>query len=363
MVERSVRKSVKKLKAYVPGKGKEEAKKLGAKEIIKLASNENPLGPSPKALKMIEKRLRDASVYPDQYALEVKNALSKRLGVQNNNLIIGNGSDEIMQMAGAAFLSAGDEVIISENTFSTYEYVATLFDAQPVFVPLKNHTYDLAAMADKVTERSKLIFLCNPNNPTGTIFSGAELEGFLSVLPKGIIVVMDEAYCEYVGSKSYPNSFKYIKEGKNVIILRTFSKICGLAGLRVGYGIAKPEIIKYLNMVKLPFNVNRMAIAGAIGAMGDNAFIKKSIKLNKEGKKYLYKELKALGLKYVETEANFICFETEKPADILFMELMRKGIIVRPLTSFGMPSSIRVTVGTKKQNKKFIAALKTFLKK
>ncbi len=361
MVEKSIRASIKKLKPYIPGKGKEEAKKAGAKEIVKLASNENPLGPSPKALKMIQKRLKDSSVYPDQYAIEIRGALAKRLKAGEENVIVGNGSDEIMQMAGAAFLSAGDEVVISENTFSTYEFVATLFDAKPVFVPLNNYRYDLPAMADKISEKTKLVFLCNPNNPTGTIFSAAELEGFLAILPKGVIVVIDEAYCEYVESKKYPNSFKHVKEGKNVLVLRTFSKICGLAGLRIGYGIAKPEIIKYLNMVKLPFNVNRTAIAGAIGAIEDNAFIKKSIKLNKEGKKYLYKELKDLGLNYVETEANFICFEVEKPADILFVELMRKGVIVRPLTSFGMPNSIRVTVGTKKQNRKFIEALKESL--
>lgn len=361
MVEKSVRKSVKKLKPYVPGKGKEEAKRAGAIEIIKLASNENPLGPSPKALKMIQKRIKDLSVYPDQYAQEVKTALEKRLGIENNNLIIGNGSDEIMQMVGAAFLSAGDEAIISENTFSTYEFVATLFDAKPIFVPLKNYRYDLPAMSDKINEKSKLVFLCNPNNPTGTIFSAGELDAFLSILPKGVIVVIDEAYCEYVEAKSFPDSFKYVREGKNVIVLRTFSKICGLAGLRIGYGIANPEIIKYLKMVKLPFNVNRAAIAAAVGAIKDFAFIKKSLKMNKEGKKYLYKELKSLGLKCLETEANFVYFETEKSADILFMELMRKGIIVRPLSSFGMPNSIRVTVGTKKQNKRFIEALKDVL--
>jgi len=358
MVEKSIRKGIKKLKPYIPGKGKEEAKKAGAVEIIKLASNENPLGPSPKALKLIQRRLKDSSVYPDQYAIEIKTALAKKLGVKEENLTIGNGSDEIMQLAAATFLSTGDEVVLSRNTFSTYEFVTRLFDGQPIFVPLKNYSYDLPAMADKIGEKTKLVFLCNPNNPTGTIFRAAELEAFLSILPKGVIVVIDEAYSEYVESKDYPDSIKYVKQGKDIIVLRTFSKIYGLAGLRIGYAIARPEIINYLNLVKLPFNVNRTAIAGALGGLEDKAFVKKSLKLNKDGKKHLYKELEALGLKYVKTEANFIYFEIKGLADVMFMELMRRGAIIRPLSSFDMPNSIRVTVGTKKQNKRFIEALK-----
>ncbi len=345
------------LSEYTPGKNPE------GPEVVKLASNENPLGPSPKALREIKKRLKSINVYPDQYSLELTQKLSSRLNVSDKNIIIGNGSDEIMQMLAAAYLSAGDEVLISKNTFSTYEFVTRLFDANPVFVDLKNNTYDLPGFAAKSNEKTKLIFLCNPNSPTGTAFSGADLDSFMADIPDNYIVVIDEAYSEYVKTKKYPDSLKYVREGKNVIVLRTFSKLYGLAGLRVGYGIAKEEIIKYLKMVKLPFGVNKLAVAGAVAALDDKGFVKKSLKNNKDGKKYLYEELgnSNLKLEFTKTEANFICIDMGQPADQIFLKLMSEGVIIRPLTSFGMPNAIRVTIGTPEQNEKFINSLRKVL--
>ena len=364
MVDESIRKEVSKLKPYVPGKSAKEVElelKIGS--VIKLASNENPLGPSPKALELIQKRLKDVAVYPDQTSIELREALAKKLGIDKECLIIGNGSDEIMQLAAATFLSAGEEALISENTFSTYEFATRLFDGNPVFVPLKDYVYDLPGFAAALSKKTKLVWLCNPNNPTGTMFSGKELDSFISTMPKGVIVVIDEAYSEYVESKEYPNSVEYVKRGLNLIVLRTFSKIYGLAGLRAGYAVAKPEIIKYLNLTKLPFNVNRLAAAGALAALEDRAFVAKSQKMNSEGKKYLYSKLDGLKLKYLKTEANFIFIDAGRNTDKVFMELMKQGVIIRPLSSFGFGEAIRVTIGTEEQNKRFIEALKKVFQK
>ncbi|OGC03402.1 histidinol-phosphate transaminase [candidate division WOR-1 bacterium RIFOXYA12_FULL_43_27] len=344
------RNAVSNLKEYIPGKNPEKAK------VIKLASNENPLGPSPKALLAIKKELKKISVYPDQNSLLLSRQLSKKFNVSEKNLVIGNGSDEVLQLIAAAYLSSGDEVLISRNTFSTYEFVTRLFDGNPVFVDLKNNTYDLPGFASKSTDKTKIIFLCNPNSPTGTSFTAAELDSFMANIPDNYIVVIDEAYAEYVESEDYPDSLKYVRQGKNVIVLRTFSKLYGLAGLRCGYGIAKEEIIKYLKMVKLPFGVNRLAVAAASAALDDKAFVKKSLKTNKDGKKYLYSQLSP-----IKTEANFICLDIKKSADEVFLRLMAEGVIIRPLTSFGIPNAIRVTIGTMEQNKKFVAALKKVL--
>ncbi len=354
-----IRKSIDKLKPYIPGRAAEEVQReLKIPSVVKLASNENPLGPSSLALDIIQRRLKDISIYPDQNSIELKEVLAKRLEVDVSNLIIGNGSDEIMLLAAATFLTAGEEAIISRNTFSTYEFCTRLMDGEPSFVDLKDYTYNLEGFAKAITNKTKLVWLCNPNNPTGTIFTQKQLDSFLNKIPKNAIVVIDEAYNEYVESPEYPTSIKYVKEGQNVIVLRTFSKIYGLAGLRVGYGIAKTGLIKYLSLVKLPFNVNRIAQAAAVAALDDKEHLKKSLKNNQEGKKYLYSELDKMGLNYLKTEANFIWIDVKTSADALFMRMMREGVIVRPLSSFDMLEAIRVTIGTPEQNKRFIEAFK-----
>lgn len=346
-----VRPAIKELKDYVPGKNPAQP------GVIKLASNENPFGPSPKALEAIVKEEKNLHIYPDQKSILLREALAKKFGLKDTNIIIGNGSDEIMQLAAATFLKPGEEVIVSENTFSVYEFVARLLDGKPVFVPLKDYTQDLAALAKAITPKTKIIFLCNPHNPTGTFIPAAELDSFLAKVPQNVLVVLDEAYAEFAEDKTFPDSLKHVKAGKNVLVLRTFSKFYGLAGLRVGYGLAKPELISYLFRAKLPFNVSRLAQAGALAALDDKDFLEQTYINNQEGKKYFYAELDKLGLEYQKTEANFVFINLKKPADDLFLQLMKKGVIIRPLTSFGLPEAIRVSIGTPEQNEKFVAAL------
>ncbi len=356
MPEQPFRPAINKLKPYLPGKTPQEP------GVIKLASNENPLGPSPMALEETKNRLKHISIYPDQFSIELRQKLAKKFGLSEKHFIVGNGSDEVMQMIAATYLSAGDEVLISKNTFSIYEFVTCLFDGAPIFVDLKDYRYDLEAFAGKISNKTKVVFLCSPNNPTGTIIKKDELERFLEKLPPNIFVVIDEAYSEYVESKDFPASLKYLD--KNVIVLKSFSKIYGLAGLRVGYGIAKPEIINCLTLTKLPFNVNRLAVAGAVAALDDSEHFEKSLINNYQGKKHLYSELASFGpkLSFMETEANFIFIDVKRNADELFLELLREGVAVRPLTSFGFPEAIRVTIGTPKQIERFISALRNTLR-
>jgi len=357
MNELPIRPALNNLKEYVPGKNPD------GPGVIKMASNENPLGPSPKALEAIKNHLHDISVYPDQHCIELRQKLAKKFGLSEKSLIFGAGEDEVMQMIAAAYLSAGDEVLILKNTYSTYEFVTFLFDGVPVFIDQKDYGYDLDLFLKKITNRTKIVFLCSPGSPSGKIIPKAALDAFIEKVPQNILVVLDEAYGEYVESKEYPSGVDYVKAGRNLIALKTFSKIYGLAGLRIGYGIARPEIIKYLAMTKLPFNVNRLAAAAASAALDDSEFFEKSLILNHRGKQYLDKELSALGPKvsYVESEANFILIDIGRKADEVFLEMMAKGVIIRPLTSFGFPQAIRVTIGTEAQNEKFISALKTVL--
>lgn len=350
-MEEIIRPAIKGIKEYVPGKTPKEA------GIIKLASNENPFGPSPKALEAITKEEKNLHIYPDQKSILLREALGNKFGVKEDCIIVGNGSDEIMQIAAATFLKPDEEVILSENTFSIYEFVTRIFDGKLVFVPLNNNSQDLHAMAKAVNEKTKMIFLCNPHNPTGTAFSTTELEAFLTIIPEKVLVILDEAYMEYAEAPDFPDSLRLVKKGKNVLVLRTFSKFYGLAGLRVGYGIAKKELTHYMFRVKPPFNVSRLAQAGAKAALEDKKFTEKTYKNNAEGKKYLYIELDKLGLEYKKTESNFIFINLKKPADEVFLSMMKQGIIIRPLTSFGLPECIRVSIGTMEQNKKFIKAL------
>lgn len=350
-----IRKAVSQLKDYVPGKTPSDPK------AIKLASNENPFGPSPKAIDALKKAADRSQVYPDQQARSLREELAKAFGLTADSIVIGNGSDEIMLMITTAFLSADEEAVICQNSFSLYEFVTRLLDGRPVFVPLKNNRQDLAAVAAAITAKTKLIFLTNPHNPTGTYLPATELAAFLSKVPKEIIVVIDEAYAEFASSADFPKSVELLKLFANVIVLRTFSKYYGLAGLRVGYALARPEIIAPLLKTKLPFNVNRPAQAAAEAALGDKRFLEKTLKNNGEGKNQLYSAFDSLGLEYIKTEANFIFVNIKKPATAFCQEMMSRGVSIRPLTSFGFPEAIRVSIGTKDQNNRFIALLKALL--
>jgi histidinol-phosphate aminotransferase len=352
MAEKFVRPEIEGIAEYVPGK---TPAKPG---VIKLASNENPFGPSPRALEAIAKESKNLQIYPDQKSKLLREALAKKFGLAAENIICGNGSDDIMQILAATYLNPNDEVIISKNTFSVYELVSRIFGGKLVFVELNNYEQDLKAIASVITPKTKLIFLTNPHNPTGTVFAASVFEAFLKKVPDNVLVVVDEAYAEFVESKEFPDSLKHIKEGRNLIVLRTFSKFYGLAGLRVGYGITRADLIAPMLKTKMPFNVSRLAQAGAAAALDDKEFLDNTYKNNIEGKKYLYAELDKLGLDYKKTEANFIFINIKKSADEVFLKMMAEGVIIRPLTSFGLPQAIRVSIGTLEQNQKFIAALK-----
>lgn len=358
MTKNLKRKALEKIKPYIPGLSTAEIKeRYGLKDVIKLASNENPLGVAPAALKILPKEIWSANYYPLPEAPGLKEKLAQKLNLAKNQIIIGNGSDEVMSLAALAFLNPGEKVLMPSPSFQTYEIVAAVMDAEIVKINFQNYQYDLKAFSKKIDGKTKMIFLCNPNNPTGVIFNQKQWSEFLAAVPDDILIVVDEAYFEYAQNPDFPKTLEALNSGKTVLITRTFSKIYGLAGLRVGYGIARPEIIAALYQVRLPFSVNNLAQAAAAAALDDDDFVKKSIKLNEEGKKYLCAQLKALGLKILETEANFIFVDVEMNALALTEEMNKLGVIVRPLGGFGQPQAIRVTVGLPEQNERFILAL------
>ena len=357
-----VNENICRLKPYVPGKPIEEVEReFGITDIVKLASNENPLGPSPKALDAMRRALDKVALYPDGSCFYLKQALARHWGVSEKELIVGNGSDELIHYIGVTFLSGDDQVIQADPSFVRYESAAVLNNCNCVMVPLKDFTHDLDAMADRITDKTRLMFVANPNNPTGTAVTRKDVERFISRLPKRVIAVFDEAYYEYVESPDYPLMYDYVKAGANVIILRTFSKIYGLAGLRVGYGIARPEIIECLDQVREPFNVNSIAQVGALASLGDAGQVERSRRVNAEGKRFLYRELEAMGLPYVPTEANFIFVDLKRDCRPVFTELLKRGVIVRTGDIFGLPSFIRVTIGTEAENRRFIETLREVL--
>ncbi len=359
-----IRKDILKVKPYVSGKPVEEVQReLGLKSVIKLASNESAIGPSKKACAAVSSFLPKLHFYPDGSGFLLKNALAKKLKVKSENICLGCGSDEIIHLLCLAFLNKGDEVITCAPSFVIYETNTYLCGGKLKNVPLKNFTFDLDGIKKQVTKKTKLVFIANPNNPTGTIVRRKDVDKFLRGLPEKVIVVFDEAYCEYVKDRAYPDTLSMVREGKNVVCLRTFSKIYGLAGLRIGYGAAREDITHFLNTVREPFNVNSAALAAALAAVSDDAHVRKSRSVNEQGKKYLYPEFKKMGLNAVSTEANFIFVDVKTDSKTLFQKMLRCGVIVRTGDIFGLPSFIRVTVGKPDENKKFISALKKCLNK
>jgi len=349
------------LPVYQPGKPIEEVKReLGLTEVIKLASNENPFGCSEAAKQAIVNELANTSLYPDGAAVALTEALAGHLGVGKDQIIFGAGSDEVILMIARAFLVPGDETIMADETFPQYKHNAEIEGAKIIEVPLKNGRHDLPAMLAKVTDKTKIIWICNPNNPTGTIVTKDELDDFLAKVPAHVLVVLDEAYCEYIEDPSYPNGLDYVKRHPNVIALRTFSKIYGLASLRIGYGIGRPDIIRFVNQVREPFNTTRYAQAAAKAALEDTAFIEECKRRNVEGLAYLKAEFDRLGLGYFEPYGNFVMFDAGRPSQAVFEALLRKGIISRARWTH-YPTHIRITVGSAEQNRKFIAALEQVL--
>ncbi|MBI5634331.1 MAG: histidinol-phosphate transaminase [Nitrospirae bacterium] len=342
------------LQPYVPGKPIEELEReLGISNSIKLASNENPLGPSPEAVKAIKDSFADLNRYPDGAGYYLKNALSQMLSVSPDELILGNGSNELLDIAARTYLQAGDEAVMASPSFVVYGMAVQSVGGRSVQVPLKDYRHDLEAMAAAITPRTKMVFIANPNNPTGTINTKDEFDAFMEKTTDNMLVVVDEAYYEYVSAPDYADSMKQFSAGRNILILRTFSKIYGLAGLRIGYGIAKKEILTDMNRLREPFNTNSLAQKAALAALRDKAHVSNSRKINAEGKEYLYQQLTSLGISYVPTEANFI-FIPIKDSIAINNGLMKKGVIIRPMG----PMAIRVTIGLPEENRRFIEALK-----
>ena len=342
---------------YEPGKPIEEVEReYGIANSTKLASNENPLGPSPKALAAIRAKLDELHLYPDGDCFYLKNRLAKKLGVAPDELIFGNGSNEIIELAVRAFMRPGDQAVMARQAFVVYQLIVQAVGGQSVQVALRDFTHDLSAIAAAVSAETKIIFLANPNNPTGTIYRRAEWEAFIAELPKDLLLIVDEAYFEYVQDGGYPDSLQYHGADRPMLTLRTFSKLYGLAGLRIGYGVGPREIISMMQRVRQPFNVNAAAQWAALAALDDDEHVQRSLALNREGLDFLAGEFKKLKLDYVPSHGNFVLLRVGKGQEV-FKRLLSQGVIVRPMGGYQFPEHIRVTVGTMAENRKFIEAL------
>lgn len=346
------------IKPYVPGKPIEELEReYGIKDSIKLASNENPLGPSPMAVQAIRDGITNLNRYPDGSGYALIQKISEKINVRPGNIVLGNGSDEIIGMIARAFLQPGDEAILPQPTFLMYDIMIQCAGAVSLAVPLTSLSIDLNAIKDKLTSNVRLILLCNPNNPTGTAFNRNDFEAFIKDIPSNVVIVLDEAYMEFVRDANCASGISYLDTDATLIVLRTFSKAYGLAGLRIGYGVMPEEISNFLNRVRQPFNTNSLAQAGAIAALDDEPFLQKTIRLVHEGVDYFYDALSKMGVAYFETQANFLLVDVQRNADDVYEEMLKLGIIVRSMTSYGFPSYIRVNVGLESENKRFIEAL------
>ncbi len=347
---------------YEPGKPIEEtARELGAEadSIIKLASNENPLGPSPKALRAMREAMAHAHLYPDGGGYYLREALAAKLGIKRENIILGSGSNEVLEFLAHAFLNRGDEVITSQHAFIAYKLIAAVFGARTIEIPSPDLRHHLDEMITAITPRTRLIFIANPNNPTGTLLTQNEIDRFMAELPANVVVAFDEAYFEYVDNP--PDTLQFVRERKNVIVLRTFSKIQGLASLRVGYGMAHPELIQALQKTRQPFNVGGIAQAAAAAGLEDEEHKRTTKRITDEGRAYLQNEFAGMKLKFVPSAGNFVLVHVGDGASV-FKQLLQRRIIVRALKGYDLPEWVRISVGTMEQNRQCIAALKEVLK-
>ncbi len=349
------------LQPYQPGKPIEELQReLGLKEIIKLASNENPLGPGQKAMAVL-RNPKDIARYPDGNGFSLKARLADYHQVESNQITLGNGSNEILELITRAIVLPKHEVVFSEHAFAVYPLVTQAVGARAVVVPARNWGHDTEAMADAVTGNTRLIFVANPNNPTGTWLEEKSMRGLLQAVPENVIVVVDEAYFDYVRVSDYPDCTGWLAEFPNLLVSRTFSKAYGLAALRIGYSVSHPAIADLLNRVRQPFNVNSLALAAAEAALSDRAHIEKSVRGNEAGMQMLTTEFSKMGLNYIPSAGNFICVDVGRPGREVFNQMLHEGVIVRPVDNYGMPDHIRVTVGQESENRRFITALKKVL--
>jgi len=343
---------------YVPGKPISDVQReLGLTEVIKLASNENPFGCSKNVEKVLKDFLSDIALYPDGNATVLREKLAAKHGLKPEQFIFGAGSNEIITFIAQVFLNPGDESIYADPSFTWYDTAVKMSGANPVTIPLKDYSHDLDAMKNAVTDRTKIIWICNPNNPTGTIVTTQQLDNFLESVPGYIVIVLDEAYYEYARGDVYPETVPLLEKYPNLIILRTFSKAYGLASLRVGYGMASGEIVSYLNRIRPPFNINTLAQMAAAAALDDQDFVQNTVTETRKGLNFLYNAFDEMNLHYVKSYTNFIWVETCLPSKELFDKLLRKGVIIRPF----MGNWVRITVGTNEENNKLISAMKEVL--
>ncbi len=352
---------LKDLVAYEPGKPIEEVARergLNPEDIIKLASNENPLGPSPKAVAAMQAAVQDVHIYPDGASWKLRSALADKFGLEIGNLILGCGSNEVIEFIGHAFLQPGDNIITAKHAFLVYKLMAKVFGAETIEVDDPGYVHDLDAMAAAITPRTKEIFIANPNNPTGTLVSQEAIDRFMAKVPEHVVVVFDEAYYEFLDNP--PDTLKYVREGRNVVILRTFSKIQGLAGTRVGYGIANKELIDILQRTRQPFNVNSIAQAGALAGLLDQEHQDKTKAITDAGRTYLQAEFAALGLEYIPSHANFVLVRVGD-GNAVFKAMMDQGVIVRAMAAYKLPEWVRISIGTEPQNRRCIEVLRQAL--
>ncbi len=348
---------------YVPGKPTSElARELGLEEssIVKLASNENPLGVSPKAALAIRAILDGLARYPDGNGFELKHALSRRFGVEPDNIVLGNGSNDVLELAARSFLAPGFSAVYSQHAFAVYPLAVQAMGAQGIEVPAREFGHDLPAMARGVRPDTRLMFIANPNNPTGTFIDGATLEAFIAKVPQEVLIVLDEAYNEYLEPQFKYDGIGWLKKYPNLVITRTFSKVYGLAGLRVGYALAAPGVADLMNRVRQPFNVNSLSLAAATAALDDEAFVRDSHDLNRRGMRQIVAGLQQLSLSYIPSYGNFITFKVPGAATV-FRKLLKAGVIVRPIANYGMPDHLRVSIGLESENARFLEVLQQAL--
>jgi histidinol-phosphate aminotransferase len=353
------------LGVYEPGRPIEEvARELGyadAGDIIKLASNENALGPSPKAVAAMKKAARQMHLYPDGGAFYLRQALATKLQVSADQIIVGSGSNELIEFIGHVFLDDSVNIVMADRAFVVYRLVADMFRSRTIPVPMKDFTHDLEAMLQAITPQTRVVFVANPNNPTGTMVSSESLDAFIRKVPEHVVVVMDEAYVELLPPEKQPDVLRHVREGRKVIVLRTFSKAYGLAGLRIGYGIAPAECIGLLQRVRQPFNTTAIAQSAALAALQDDDYVTRTRTMVSDGLDYLQGAFAKMGLDYVPSSANFVLVKVGEGRKV-FMAMQREGVIVRPMDPYGLPEYIRVTVGKRSENRRSIAVLKKVLK-
>ncbi|MEC8009592.1 MAG: histidinol-phosphate transaminase [Pseudomonadota bacterium] len=368
IVEKITADPVKSLSPYTPGKPEKELKReMGIDTVYKLASNENPVGPSPLAIDAIQRALTQLHRYPDGNAYELREAIASHYFVNHNQITFGNGSSDILEFAVRAFVEPTDSVVVSQHAFAIYDLATQAIGAEVIKVPAQNYGHDLVSMANAVQENTKVVFVANPNNPTSTWVKEAELRQFLQRVPQHVIVVLDEAYGEFMEHQDeplvgWPNSVQLLQEFPNIIITRTFSKVYGLAALRVGYGISHPAVADRMNRVRPPFNVNALAQAAALAAFKDLAGLEACVEQNTKGLKQIFAGLDDLGLSYLPSQVNFITFFIgDRDARSIFNSLLQRGVIVRPLANYEMPDALRVSVGTEEENQAFLTSLRDIL--